>query len=69
VEYLGDEAYRTECVAISISRQSATTGGSGNLQEHQLTLMLLWLFADQYRPRSDTISLSCVAAAQADLNV
>jgi hypothetical protein len=71
VEYLGDDdVYLTESALLkSIFRQIATPDGSGNLQEHQLILMLLSLFADQYRPRSHTISLSCVAAAQADLNV
>jgi hypothetical protein len=38
--------YLTESALLrSIFRQIATTDGSGNLQEHQLTLMLLSLFA------------------------
>jgi hypothetical protein len=41
--------YLTESALLrSIFRQIATTDGSGNLQEPQLTLMLLRPFADQY---------------------
>jgi hypothetical protein len=47
VEYLGDDGciFTESALLRSIFRQIATTDGSSNLQEHQLTPMLLSLFA------------------------